>query len=95
MSRRPKARGENEAAAKTRRTAELSSSRLLLRRLVEVVAQPIAPQQRLDRIVQLIAGNLVAEVCSIYALRAGDLLELFATEGVGGLGCTFHPPARG
>ena len=82
MSRRPKARGENETAGETRRSAELSSSRLLLRRLVEVVAQPIAPQQRLDRIVQLIAGNLVAEVCSIYALRAGDLLELFATEGL-------------
>jgi len=39
-------------------------------------------QQRLDRIVQLIARGMVAEVCSVYVLRPGDLLELFATEGL-------------
>lgn len=65
-----------------RRSVELTGARQLLRRLVEVVALPIDPQARLDRIVSLIAANLVAEVCSIYALRAGEVLELFATEGL-------------
>ncbi len=65
-----------------RRGGEASSARTLLRRLVEVVAEPIAPQERLDRIVGIIAANLVAEVCSIYILRAGEVLELFATQGL-------------
>lgn len=65
-----------------RRAVELSGARHLLRRMVEVVALPVDRQARLDRIVSLIAANLVAEVCSIYALRAGDVLELFASEGL-------------
>ena len=56
--------------------------RVLLRRLREVMAEPDAAQQRLDRIVKLIAANMVAEVCSIYVLRPGGDLELFATEGL-------------
>ncbi|MDP8969046.1 MAG: phosphoenolpyruvate--protein phosphotransferase, partial [Actinomycetota bacterium] len=40
------------------------------------------PQERLDRIVRMIARDIVAEVCSVYVLRAGDVLELFATEGL-------------
>jgi len=71
-----------EEAAGERRSVELSGARRLLRRMVEVVALPVDRQARLDRIAQLIAANLVAEVCSIYALRAGDVLELFATEGL-------------
>ena len=39
-------------------------------------------QSRLNRIVHVIAQNMVAEVCSIYLTRAGDVLELFATEGL-------------
>jgi phosphotransferase system enzyme I (PtsP) len=39
-------------------------------------------QTRLDRIVDLVAQDLVAEVCSIYVLRAGEVLELFATKGL-------------
>src|SRR5437868_613544 len=31
---------------------------------------------------ELVAGELVAEVCSIYAIRPGDLLELTATYGL-------------
>ncbi len=61
---------------------ELSSSRRLLKRLIDVVAEPITPQQRLDRLVALIAANLVAEVCSVYVYRVGEVLELFATEGL-------------
>lgn len=56
--------------------------RVLLRRLREVMAEPVSPQARLDRIVRLIAANMVAEVCSIYLMRADRSLELFATEGL-------------
>ncbi len=65
-----------------RGVGELSPARRLLRRIVELVAQPLPPQTRLDRIVEVIAANLVAEVCSLYILRAGDVLELFATHGL-------------
>jgi len=56
--------------------------RILLRQLREVMAQPRSTQQRLDKIVELIAANMVADVCSIYVRRASDELELFATKGL-------------
>ncbi|MEO1292015.1 MAG: phosphoenolpyruvate--protein phosphotransferase [Pseudomonadota bacterium] len=46
------------------------------------MAEPGAAQQRLDKIVRLIATNMVAEVCSIYLLRGSESLELYATEGL-------------
>ncbi|HEV2554090.1 MULTISPECIES: phosphoenolpyruvate--protein phosphotransferase [unclassified Bosea (in: a-proteobacteria)] len=60
----------------------LGGSGVLLRRLREVMAASISPQERLDRLVVLIAGNLVAEVCSVYVLREDGSLELYATEGL-------------
>ncbi|MEN3974310.1 phosphoenolpyruvate--protein phosphotransferase [Emcibacter sp. SYSU 3D8] len=56
--------------------------RLLLRRMREVMASPESPQLKLDQMVRVIANNMVAEVCSIYLVRAGDILELFATVGL-------------
>lgn len=56
--------------------------RVLLRRLREVMAEQQSAQARLDKLVSLIAANMVAEVCSIYLRRAGGMLELFATEGL-------------
>jgi phosphotransferase system enzyme I (PtsP) len=56
--------------------------RVLLRRLREVMAEPVSAQERLDRIVVHIAANVVAEVCSVYVLRADGALELYATEGL-------------
>src|ERR1700749_2586761 len=56
--------------------------RILLRRLREIMAEPGSAQLRLDKLVSLIATNMVAEVCSIYLRRAGKSLELFATEGL-------------
>ncbi|ANL73829.1 phosphoenolpyruvate--protein phosphotransferase protein [Rhizobium phaseoli] len=56
--------------------------RVLLRRLRELMAEPLEPQDRLDRIVRQIASNMVAEVCSVYVLRADGVLELYATEGL-------------
>ena len=41
-----------------------------------------AAQERLDRIVRVVAAEMVAEVCSAYVMRAGEVLELFATEGL-------------
>ncbi len=60
----------------------LGGPRLLLRRLREVMAEPVSPQARLDKIVVHIAANMVAEVCSVYVLRADGRLELYATEGL-------------
>jgi len=60
----------------------LAGPRVLLRKLREVMAEPIGAQQRLDTIVKLIAANMVAEVCSVYVLRADNVLELYATEGL-------------
>jgi len=56
--------------------------RLLLRRLREIMAEQTSAQMRLDKLVTVIASNMVAEVCSIYLRRAGKVLELFATEGL-------------
>lgn len=46
------------------------------------MARPVSAQARLDEIVVLIANNMVAEVCSVYVMRADSLLELYATEGL-------------
>ena len=56
--------------------------RVLLRRLREIMAEPISAQARLDKIVTQIAANMVAEVCSVYVLHADGVLELYATEGL-------------
>ncbi|MCC7429077.1 MAG: phosphoenolpyruvate--protein phosphotransferase [Alphaproteobacteria bacterium] len=56
--------------------------RRVLARLRQVMAGPGSAQDKLDRIVQIIAADLVAEVCSLYVLRPGEILELFATEGL-------------
>lgn len=60
----------------------LGGPRLLLRRLREVMAEPVNAQARLDRIVIHIAANMVAEVCSVYVARSDGKLELYATEGL-------------
>src|SRR5258707_15660537 len=56
--------------------------RVLLRRLREIMAERQSAQTRLDKLVSVIAANMVAEVCSIYLRRAGGALELFAPEGL-------------
>ncbi|MEQ9638456.1 MAG: phosphoenolpyruvate--protein phosphotransferase [Alphaproteobacteria bacterium] len=55
--------------------------RTLLRQLRELMAAPGEAQHRLNQVVQVVAANMVAEVCSVYLIRDG-LLELFATEGL-------------
>jgi phosphotransferase system enzyme I (PtsP) len=62
--------------------AEKGGSRALLRALRAVLAGPGDGQQRLDKIVRLVASNMVAEVSSIYLKRDEQTLELCATEGL-------------
>ncbi len=57
-------------------------SRRLLGRIREVMAKPGLPEDRLNIIVRCIAEELQAAVCSCYVMRAGEVLELFATEGL-------------
>jgi phosphotransferase system enzyme I (PtsP) len=57
----------------------LTPTRRLLARLRAMMASGAA---RLPEIVTLVAGELVAEVCSAYAMRGGELLELRATHGL-------------
>ncbi len=59
-----------------------SAPRLLLRRLHKIMAGTGSAEDRLNQVVRLIAANMVAEVCSAYFLRGGEILELFATEGL-------------
>ena len=60
----------------------VGAPRQLLRRLREVMAEHESAQARLDKIVVLIASNMVAEVCSLYLQRRDGSLELFSTEGL-------------
>jgi phosphotransferase system enzyme I (PtsP) len=53
--------------------------RRLLARLREMMAHGSAP---LPDLVRLVAAELVSEVCSVYAARPGEILELVATEGL-------------
>jgi phosphotransferase system, enzyme I, PtsP len=60
----------------------VSGIRRLLRRLRDIMAGSGSAQERLDHIVRVIAAEMVAEVCSAYIMRAGEVLELFATQGL-------------
>jgi phosphotransferase system enzyme I (PtsP) len=66
----------------TEAAGSISGTRRLLRRLRDIMAGSGTPQERLDRIVRIVAAEMVAEVCSAYVMRAGEVLELFATEGL-------------
>ncbi|MEJ2117455.1 MAG: phosphoenolpyruvate--protein phosphotransferase, partial [Alphaproteobacteria bacterium] len=66
-----------------------NAPRVLLKQLREIMARPSTRQSkgddveaRLDRIVSLIAANMVAEVCSIYVRKTDGSLELAATIGL-------------
>ncbi len=61
--------------------ASVGGSRILLRKLREIMEAGGSAQERLDRLVAMIAATMVADVCSIYLTRGEDH-ELFATEGL-------------
>lgn len=60
----------------------LAGPRQLIKQLHAVMATPLAAQERLDKIVEIIASSMVAEVSSLYILRADGVLELYATFGL-------------
>lgn len=59
-----------------------STPRLLLNRLRQMMAGEGETKDRLTKIVQLVAGNMVAEVCSIYLRTDDNHLLLAATQGL-------------
>jgi phosphotransferase system enzyme I (PtsP) len=61
----------------------MQGSRRLLARLRALMAGDTdAGPAMLQALTQMVAAELVAEVCTIYAMRPGDLLELAATFGL-------------
>lgn len=54
----------------------------LLRDIRDLMAGKDATQAKLDKLVELIAGRLQFDVCSIYLLNPGHVLELFASYGL-------------
>ncbi len=63
-------------------TTVTTGVRNLLRAVRAVMAGRGTAQERLDELVTVIAREMAAEVCTVYVLRAGEVLELFATEGL-------------
>ena len=67
---------------KTPRAKMMPAPRRLLARVRDLMAASGTAEERLDHIAEIVAADLVAEVCSIYVRRAGDIIELFATRGL-------------
>ncbi|MGO1120022.1 phosphoenolpyruvate--protein phosphotransferase [Rhodovibrionaceae bacterium A322] len=57
-------------------------SRKLLKGMRDLMKTGGGPQEKLDQVVRMIADDMIAEVCSFYVMRAGEVLELFATWGL-------------
>ena len=63
-------------------TVNWSGSRQLLRQLRDTMRSGGSPETRLQTIVEIIASEMKASVCSCYITRAGEVLELVATQGL-------------
>ena len=63
-------------------TTKVISSRRLLKKLREVMSAVISVQEKLNRIVDVVASEMQTDVCSFYLLQPGDILELFAAYGL-------------
>jgi phosphotransferase system enzyme I (PtsP) len=59
-----------------------SIPRLLMNRLRSVMAAESDTEARLMKVVRLIAGTMVADVCSVYRRTEDNRMELIATEGL-------------
>ena len=57
------------------------AARVIMRKLRDIVHTSAPAQEKLNRLVSMIASAMVADVCSIY-LKRGIIHELFATEGL-------------
>lgn len=60
----------------------MSNSRRLLSRLRDLIAHGVAGPAVLPELTAAVAAELVAEVCSVYLMRPGEILELIATHGL-------------
>lgn len=60
----------------------LTAPRQLMASLRDVMMSGVPTGRKMDEIVRLVAKGLRADVCSCFVQRAGDLLELFATDGL-------------
>lgn len=69
-------------ARKPEDTQSAQSPLVMLRRIRDVMASAHTAQERLDSIVRVIAEEMRCDVCSTYLMRAGDVLELFASVGL-------------
>ncbi|TAH35890.1 MAG: phosphoenolpyruvate--protein phosphotransferase [Alphaproteobacteria bacterium] len=63
-------------------TAPVTTSKKLLKDLRDIIGRYPDARERLQQVVKAIATGMVVEVCSVYIKRPGDLLELFATQGL-------------
>ncbi len=63
-------------------TPTKNAPRQMMRKLHEIMASAIAAEERLNKVVQLVSSNMMAEVCSAYFIRDDNILELFATQGL-------------
>lgn len=61
---------------------EIISPLALLRKVRDIMRSSEEAQNRLNKLVKAIAKDFGSEVCSIYFLRKGAQLELYATEGL-------------
>ena len=71
--------GNPPGASQGSSTEHVTAIRRLLRRLRGIMAGSGSAQERLDRIVRIIAAEMVAEVCSAYVMRAGPPPSRIAT----------------
>src|SRR5205085_25130 len=58
----------------------VTATRRLLRRLRGIMAASESAQERLDRSVRVIAAEMVAEGCSAYVMRAGEVLGVLVVQ---------------
>src|SRR3982074_1568821 len=64
------------------RSTPWAGPRMLLKGLRDTMARADSVEDTLGEVVRLVANEMVAEVCSIYLLRAGGVLGLFPTQGL-------------
>src|SRR6218665_2023893 len=77
----PRAREETASAFVDAQRA-LSARRQLGLRLRNIMGEDIPSEQKLDRIVALIARELRADICACFIQRAGEVIELFSATGL-------------
>lgn len=64
------------------KSSSLVSARHVLKALRELMSKEMDSQKRLNQIVEIVAKYVHVDVCSVYILRPGDMLELYATKGL-------------